>query len=128
MVSPQARRLVVDLLHPDDGGATRLQFWAQVEGREWVGQLGLAELYRCLSDVEDGLSASLEIDGETAIVPAGAELVELPIGPFAVGGSLEQWRDMIDRELADPAPAPGRPVTREPWLEDRIAFPVVESE
>jgi hypothetical protein len=128
MSAPQARRLVVDLVRPEEGGAPRLQFWAQVDGREWVGDVVLTELYRCLSDIEDGLTASIEIDGETATVQAGSDLIELPIGPFSVVGSLQEWRDMIDRELADPAPTASRPATHEPWLDERIAFPVGESE
>lgn len=128
MSAPQARRLVVTLVQPTDGDSRSLEFWAQVNGQEWTGEMRLADLYRCLSDIEDGLTASLEIDGETATVAPGSDLIELPIGPFSVAGSIQDWRDMIDRELAEIVPSTGRVMTREPWLGERIGLPVGESE
>jgi hypothetical protein len=128
MSAPQARRLVVDLVQPTDAESRRLEFWAQLDGLEWTGDLRLADLYRCLADIEDGLAASVEIDGETATIPAGSDSIELPIGPFSVVGSLSDWREMIDRELADVVPATGRVMTNESWAAERVAFPVGESE
>jgi hypothetical protein len=123
-----ARRLVVTLVEPTDGESRSLEFWAQVDGQEWTGEMRLADLYRCLADIEDGLTASLDIDGESVTIPPGADLIELPIGPFLVVGSLQDWRDMIDRELADIVPATGRTVAHEPWVGERIGLPVGESE
>ena len=52
----------------------------------------------------DGLTAGLEIGEEDVSVEGGADSVEVPIGPFLVTGSLEDWLAMVERELTQLEP------------------------
>jgi len=73
-------------------------------GSEWRTHLMLRDLALFLSDLENGYSAALKIEGETAEVEAGLDEIELPLGPLLARGSLEEWRMVLDREYSELAP------------------------
>ncbi len=58
----------------------------------WAGQVALADLQRFLGDLEDGLTASINVGDEPVVVEGGAETIEIPIGPIA-----RRW---VSRRLA----------------------------
>jgi hypothetical protein len=105
-----------------------IQFTATNDAATWVGTAKLSELQRFLSDIEDGLTASLPVGSEIATVEGGTDEIEVPIGPFTVTGTLTEWRAMIEREfdeiIQDDAPTTASP----PWVGDRVAIGVSESE
>ena len=125
-VGPQ-RHLDVTVFRPDSG-ETLVRFAASVGPVSWVGETKLSEMYRFLSDVEDGLTASLSLGNEVATVEGASNEIEVPIGPLIVTGSLGEWRAMVERELQDlvdgEAPAGLSPA----WSGDRQPITVLEAE
>lgn len=96
---------------------------------EWRTSMPLRDVLLFVSDLENGYSASLTIAGETVELESGAETVDLPIGPLLARGTLGEWREVLDRELAEvstPTEEPSAPSS--PWAGDRVPFPIVDSE
>ena len=90
----------------------------------------VAELERVLVDMADGRGSELDIGGEAASLDVGAEELRVPLGPLLAVGTLAEWRKVLDRELADARPgdqAPDLPPPG-PWVGDRTAFPILDSD
>lgn len=121
------RHLEVTIYKPDDAPAV-VDFAARLNGAEWNGSAGLTELQTFLSDVEDGLTASLAIGNEVATVEGGKDAIEVPVGPFTVTGTLADWRTMIERELLEVVDGPLRKDPAPAWPRDRVAIVVGEAE
>ena len=121
-------RLVVNI-YPAVGGMPRMiEFEARANGSSWMGATPLPDLERFLADLSDGLTAALTVGSEEAMVEGGSDVVEVPIGPFVVSGTLGDWRSMLERELAD-APEGGSPRPgSEPWVGPRLPITVLEAE
>ena len=126
-VSGPQTRLDVTIFKPESASAS-MRFAAQVGGDSWTGDTGLGDLQRFLADVEDGLTASLQIGDDVVTLEGGAEELEVPIGPFVVTGSLEDRRSMIERELGDVVETAAPETVTVPWVGDRVAISVAESE
>ena len=90
----------------------------------------LRDLHFFLSDLENGYSASLTVGGESVELESGAEAVELPLGPLTARGTLEEWRSVLEREVAELSPADERPElpVATPWQGERIPFPIGDSD
>jgi hypothetical protein len=71
----------------------------------WIAGAPLAEVERLLADARDGLASSLQLGPELALVEPGADEVTVPLGPFDLVGSIDDWQTALDREKADPQPA-----------------------
>lgn len=129
--APRERLTATLYVGPDIEPAQRpLEFRARVDGTEWVGVTMLAELQRFLSDLDDGLSAALEISGEMVMAEGGAERLEVPVGPFLVTGTLDEWRAMVEREIESAEDVAQSPALHPSpaWTAERTPFLVAETE
>ncbi len=88
-----------------------------------------AEVAALLADLGDGRGGEIEIAGEAIAVDADTDFLELPIGPLLVGGTLGEWRKVLDRELEEISVPDALPdVSKKPWDGPRQAFSVLDSE
>lgn len=129
--APRERLTVTLYMGRDIEPAQRLmEFRAQSDGTEWVGVTKLLEVQRFLSDLDDGLSAALEVSGETVMTEGATERLEFPIGPFLVTGTLDEWRAMVEREIESAEEVAALPVLHPSaaWTAERAPFPVAETE
>lgn len=124
---PQAH-LDVAILQRADGLRT-VRFVATVGAQEWVGLAALRDLQRFLSDIDDGLTASLAIGADSVTVEGGRDVLEVPIGPLVVAGSIEEWRSMVERELQDVVEVGDTQAAESAnWVGERVAISVAEAE
>ena len=124
----QARaELVVDVGR--DGDSRLLTFRARNDGATWTGSARLDDLLRFLADIEDSLTGQLPVGGELVTVEGGADVIDVPIGPLIVSGRLDEWRAMIERELAEESDEPSVvPEVSPPWTGERTSVSVVVAE
>jgi hypothetical protein len=122
-------RLIVTAFPPIDGhGSNPVEFRAQTDSLEWVGSTTVGELETFLTDIEAGLTAGLAIGAEMATIEGGQDSLEVPIGPFVVTGSTDQWRAMVARETEQMADIGSPSPPSEPWAGPRSPFSVAEAE
>jgi hypothetical protein len=97
---------------------------------EWRTQLPLRDFALFLSDLENGYSAAIPVDGELAQVDAGVDEIDLPLGPLLARGALDEWRGVLDREYAEIAARDDCPSVQlsPPWIGGRTPFPVADSQ
>jgi hypothetical protein len=113
---------------PEDPEAT-LAIEGRVDGSAWKTSIPLRELNLFITDLENGYASGVTIGGEAVEVEAGADAVELPIGPLLVRGTLREWRAVLDREAGEMVPAEEQPSqVDEAWQGERLPFPVIDSE
>lgn len=103
---------------------------AAVDGQTWSSTFTHASLVQLLEDVESGRGGEFDVGGETVNVPVGAEEFSLPFGPVEAFGAPDEWRKIVDRELADVRPLSQLPHLEEPppWEGPRSEFPILDSE
>jgi hypothetical protein len=111
-----------------DGSTMMTRFMANVGNGDWVGIVPLGDIQRFLSDVEDGHAASLAFGEDTVTIPGGAESLEVPVGPLTVTGTLDDWRSMLERELADIVEDGDPGSASSPWVGERQVIAVIEAE
>ena len=101
-----------------------------VSGDVWSATLMAAALQSVLDDLRDGRGTGISLAHERVDIDGDAEMVEIPMGPFLVSGSIDEWQRMMDRELDDLQPLGELPDITEPgvWKGERQSFPVIESE
>jgi|GEM_PF-152043 len=88
-----------------------------------------AELDALVTDLENGRGGEIQIGGEVLAIDAETEFVEIPIGPLLVGGTLAEWRKVLERELEDLSPADAMPAEEAgQWSGPRQSFSILESE
>ena len=121
-------RLIVNIYPSPDDADRQVEFKAHVNSTEWSGAASLSNVQRFLDDLSDGLTAGITIGAEEISVEGGTDLIEVPIGPLVVSGTLPDWRSMLARELEE-APETGAPDPgSEAWAGARIPIPVLEAE
>lgn len=130
-VEPSQNRLVVTVYGAAEASPEEreVEFVAVREADTWAGITTLAALQSFLADVQDGLTGGLELAGETVTVEGGADILEVPIGPFVVSGTPDEWQAMLAREL-DQAVGHGNGQSRAStaWVGDRVPILVAEAE
>ncbi|WP_433557893.1 GmrSD restriction endonuclease domain-containing protein [Pseudonocardia xinjiangensis] len=106
-------------------------FTVSGEGRLWTGTAAMADLKATVLAVgKTGLDGELDISGEPVPVEVIGDQVVVPIGPYDVSGTVEEWVAVFERERADARPpfaAPTNPLS-EPWQGDRVPFAVAASQ
>lgn len=106
-----------------------LVFEAQASEHRSEVVIRWAELDALLNDLGDGLGGEIEVASEILAIDAETEVIEIPVGPLRVGGTIGEWRKVMEREIGDMSPADQMPpvVTAE-WDGPRIDFPILDSE
>jgi hypothetical protein len=98
---------------------------ARASGATWSGTMSAADLQDVVTAAEAGVDGDLVIAGESTPIRVQDELLEIPIGPFVVTGTLPEWRKVLDRERDDARPVaaltePGA----DRWEGEQLIFPV----
>lgn len=104
-------------------------FSARASEHEARVVLRWAELNALLTDLSDGLGGEIEVASELLAVDAETEFMKIPIGPLLVGGTIGEWRKVLDGELRDLNPPEQMPetVTSE-WNGPLLDFSILDSE
>jgi hypothetical protein len=120
-------RLVVNVYTSQDADPVA-EFEAHADGSVWRGSTPLRDLRRFVSDLADGLTGGVTIGTEDVSIEGGTETLEVPIGPFVVTGTAQDWDAMIERELSE-AVEGGAPLPpSDPWTDERRPIAVGEAE
>jgi len=100
-----------------DGSRPRLLFEADRDGERFVAVTQLEDLERFIADARSQLASSLEIGPETVSTEPENQEIEVPVGPFCLTGSVEDWEAVLRRERAD-----ARPLSDAPAFVDSASF------
>jgi hypothetical protein len=105
-------------------------FEAKKDGQQWSASIPADEFDRFLADLAAGLASDIVIAGERIPIEADAPAIEIPIGPFLVTGSLDDWQKVWAREYEEGAIGGRLPTLPEspPWTDEHIVFSVLVSE
>jgi hypothetical protein len=111
-----------------DGG--RIVFSASGENVSWTGSAAIAELDSAIESARiAGLDSDVTIADESVPVEMIEESLQVPIGPFLVTGTPEEWRAIFDRELDTALPLSALPdVPTRHWDGEVIKFPVTSTD
>jgi hypothetical protein len=102
----------------------QLVFKASGAGVDWSGSTDMDGFVKAIDEATNGLGSDIEVNRETVPVQVVEDAIEVPIGPFVVSGTAQEWGDIIARERAV-MQAPGRmpAVGDKPWTGERIPLP-----
>jgi hypothetical protein len=103
----------------------RLVFRAAGAGVSWAGSTDMDDFVAAITAAAaEGRDGDISINGETVPVQVVEDSIEVPIGPFTISGTAQEWADIIARERAVMQP-PGRmpAVDEKPWAGERIPLP-----
>jgi hypothetical protein len=108
----------------------RLVFRATGPSVFWVGSVDMADLTQALTAAgAAGIDSDVEIAGETVPVEVVEDSIVVPIGPFLVSGSPDEWEEVLGREQTTMQALGRLPSLREePWTGDRITLSVTSTD
>ncbi len=112
-------------VYQSDWDAGRIIATARHGGIQWTAAISIPDLESAFDATSEGLASDVAAGGETLPVTVDNDGVQIPIGPFIVTGTLDEWHKVLDRERAEPLPLSQCPALEtEPWTGERIPFPV----
>ncbi|MEX1133604.1 MAG: hypothetical protein WED83_02035, partial [Acidimicrobiia bacterium] len=105
-------------------------FEVMQDGSSWRAILPASDMERALSDLDEGLASEIEIAGTRVAFEPEADLLQVPLGPLLIGGTLEDWRKVWIREQDEAAIVGGLPsVSGSPaWDGTQTPFSILASE
>jgi len=116
-------------LYESEWDKGRIVATARHNGVQWAAAIGVPNLASALDAAADGLDSDVDIGGESVPVHLESDDVQVPFGPFLVTGTVDAWRETLDRERADARPLSQCPnVSAQPWEGERIPFPVTSAD
>jgi len=101
----------------DDPESLVLDIVADVQGTRSRSRIGVSALTRALDDVDAGLGTEIIVDGVAVEIPPGIEVLEIPTGAVRLHGTIDEWREVLQRELTEL-----RPFEDMPAAEPGVAF------
>ncbi|WP_426505291.1 GmrSD restriction endonuclease domain-containing protein [Dactylosporangium sp. McL0621] len=103
----------------------RLLFRASGAGVEWTGTTEMEDFAAAIEAAcTEGRDGDVEINGESVPVQVLEDAIEVPIGPFLVSGTAQEWTEIIERERASMRSVAHMPaVAEKPWAGERVALP-----
>lgn len=87
------------------GSRTLLLAEAEAGTQHWVGRIDTAELDAALDAAASGLDSDVTVAGETAPLAVDEDGITLPVGPFRLRGTADQWRLALKEAFSDALPA-----------------------
>lgn len=110
-----------------------LVFEASHGGETWTLTVPMAQMELVMDDLESGLASDLIKAGNELVASfdADAEQIEIPVGPFSLTGTREEWRRVLDREYdealigQDQLPSDSRPAE---WSGERTPLWILGSD
>jgi hypothetical protein len=108
----------------------RLVFRAGGAGVSWTGSCEMDDFTDAITAAAAaGIDSDIEISGETVPVQVLEDAVEIPIGPFKVSGTVQEWEDILAREQAAMQPLGRLPaIDEKPWTGERIPLPATSTD
>ena len=113
-----------------EGPSARLLFEANRDGERFLAAAALDDLERFLADARSQLASTLQIGPEQASTEPEDEEITVPVGPFNLTGSADDWETVLQRERLDARPVAEAPehVDSERYDGERQAFAVIETD
>ena len=113
-----------------EGPSARLLFEANRDGESFLAAAALDDLERFLADARSQLASTLQIGPEQASTEPEDEEITVPVGPFNLTGSADDWETVLQRERLDARPVAEAPehVDSERYDGERQAFAVIETD
>jgi hypothetical protein len=110
--------------------ASRLLTAATRDDVQWKAVVGLADLEAALDAAASGLDGDIQIGDQNVPVTLDGDDVQIPLGPFLVTGTVEEWRTNLERERDEGTlPLSQLPVVEAgAWQGDLTLFPVANVE
>lgn len=108
-----------------------LLFVANVNGRKWTGAAIADELEQVVTAAGvAGIPGDIEVGAESVSVEVVEDSVEVPVGPFILTGTPEEWAQVFERERSSARSlASYRPQTFVMWDGgERLRFPITSTE
>jgi hypothetical protein len=108
----------------------KLLFRASGPGAAWSGFADMEDLTLAVTAAGmAGIDGDVEIAGESVPVEIVEDSVQIPVGPFLVSGSPDEWEEILAREQTTMQPLGRMPtVADKPWTADRIPLPVTSTD
>ncbi len=77
-----------------------LVFEASRDEQAWVLSIPMAQMEGVMEDLESGIASDITLPAGDVIASfeAEAEQIEIPVGPFLVSGTRQDWRKVLSRE------------------------------
>jgi hypothetical protein len=114
-------------LYQSDWDAGRIVATAKHSGSQWAAAIALPDLESALDAAAEGLASDVTVGGEAVPVTVDDDGARIPIGPFLVTGTVDDWRTLVTRERAETLPLSQCPVIdSRPWTAARLQFPVAD--
>jgi hypothetical protein len=114
-------------LYQSDWDAGRIVATAKHSGSQWAAAIALPDLESALDAAAEGLASDVTVGGESVPVTVDDDGARIPIGPFLVTGTVDDWRTLVTRERAETLPLSQCPVIdSRPWTAARLQFPVAD--
>ncbi|WP_411107152.1 DUF262 domain-containing protein [Streptomyces sp. cmx-4-9] len=105
------------------GSRTLLLAEAQSGAKHWTGRIDTAELDAALDAAASGLDSDVTVAGETAPLKVDEDGVTLPVGPFRLRGTADQWRAALKDAFSDALPMGDCPEAESPaWAGEAEEF------
>jgi hypothetical protein len=123
--------LSLDLgLYESSWDSGRMVFTASGPDISWTGSASMADLEAAIEAAGlAGIDSDVEIAGESVPVQVVEDSLVVPIGPFLVTGTPEEWRTIFDRERAGVRPLSAAPaVFTGEWVGEQIPFPITSTD
>jgi hypothetical protein len=110
--------------YQSDWDAGRIIASANHDDIEWTAAMAISDLESVLDAASEGLASDITIGGESLPVNVDNDEIQIPIGPFIVAGTLDDWCRVLDREKGEALPLSQCPTLgTEPWMGERVHFP-----
>jgi hypothetical protein len=112
-------------VYQSDWDAGRIVATAKHANNQWAATITLPDLESALDAASEGLASDVTVGGEVLPVTVDEDGAQIPIGPFIVTGTVDDWRVLLARERAETLPLSQCPVMDPvPWNAERLQFPV----
>lgn len=112
-------------VYKSDWDAGRIVATAKHNGNQWQAVIGLPDLESAIEAASEGLASDVPVGGDPCPVTVDEDGAQIPIGPFLVTGTVDDWRALLVREQAETLPLSQCPVIdTSPWTAGRLQFPV----
>jgi hypothetical protein len=116
-------------LHSSAWDAGRIFFHATGTGISWRGAASMADLERAVADAVKGIDGDVEIAEESVPVQVVEDAIEIPIGPYLVTGTADEWLQVFERERSSARPpSMSAPHLDKPWIGERTRYPITSTD
>jgi len=112
-------------LYQSDWDVGRIVATAKQADSQWAATIALPDLESALDAAAEGLASDVHVGGEAVPVTVNDDGARIPIGPFLVTGTIDDWRTLLIRERTQTLPRSQRPaIDTRPWAAERLQFPI----